>query len=265
MTIMLDMIYGLEIANQTVCAEELIPLLTRYQMLPQLLREIIIDRAIASITCTKEELAAATQHFFQRHKITNAVEHEAWLQRYKINDTQFQALATRKLKIEKWKEVTWGAKLKSYFLQRKQHLDRVIYSMIRTQDPGVAQELYFRIVAGEQSFSELAHNYSIGSEADTNGIVGPVELGTLHPGLAKQLRVSQPRQLWQPLPFDKYFMIVRLEKLIPARLDKFMHQRLLRELFENWLAEQINQLPDADKAWMEVNRKPGRVKPITAA
>lgn len=259
------MIYRLEIANQIVCAEELIPLLINYQMLPQLLREIIIDRAIASITCTKEELAAATKLFFQRHKITNAIEHQTWLQRYNINNAQFQMGVTRKLRIEKWKEATWGAKLESYFQERKQHLDRVIYSMIRTPDPGIAQELYFRIVAGEETSAELARKYSIGSEADTNGIVGPVELGTLHPGLAKQLWVSQPGQIWQPLPFGKYFMIVRLEKLIPAQLDKFMRQRLLHELFENWLAEQINQLSDTDKAWVEVNRKPGRVKLITAA
>ncbi len=257
--------YALEIGNQTMTGEDLIPLLIQYQMLPQLLREMIIERAIASITCTPEETAAACQQFLKHHQINSPAEHEAWLKRYGINHPQFQALATRKLRIEKFHGATWGHKLESYFLQRKKQLDQVIYSMIRTQDAGVAQEVYFRILGDEQSFAELARNYSTGPEADKGGFVGPVELGTLHPGLAKQLQVSQPGQLWQPMPFGECFVIVRLEKFIPAQLDAFMRQRLLRELFEGWLQEQINQLPDTDKAWMGTTRKQAQVKSVNAA
>lgn len=256
--------YALEIGNQIMTGEELIPLLIQYQMLPQLLREMIIEGAIASITCTREETAAACQQLLKQHQINSAAEHEAWLKRYGINHPQFQALATRRFRIEKFQGVTWGHKLESYFLQRKKHLDQVIYSMIRTQDAGVIQELYFRILGGEQSFAELAHNYSTGPEAEKGGLVGPVELGTLHPGLAKQLQVSQPGQLWHPAPFGECFVIVRLEKFIPAQLDAFMRQRLLRELFEGWLQEQINQLPDADKAWMGTTRKQPQVKSANA-
>ena len=36
-------------------------------------------------------------------------------------------------------------------------------------------------------------------------------------------------------------MIVRLEKVIPAQLDRLMHQKLLDELFELWLSKQLNQ------------------------
>lgn len=229
----------LEINNQTITTQELLPLLTSYQMLPQLLRETIVERAIASINCTKEEVATACQKFLQQHQINNAATHEAWLRRYGMNHQQFQRLATRKLRIEKFQQATWGKKLESYFLQRKKYLDRVVYSMIRTPEPGIAQELYFRIQAGEQSFGELAKTYSIGPEADTNGIVGPVEMGMLHPRMARQLQVSHPGQLWHPVPFGQYFVIIKLEKLLPAQLDVFMRQRLLKELFEAWLQEQI--------------------------
>jgi len=56
--------------------------------------------------------------------------------------------------------------------------------VIRTKDPGVAQELYFRIQAGEQSFAEVAREYSQGPEAYTCGLLGPVEL-------------SMPTQRWR--------------------------------------------------------------------
>jgi hypothetical protein len=77
-------------------------------MLPQLLREMIIEDAIASITCTREETGAACQQLLKQHQINSAAEHEAWLQRYGINHPQFQALATRRFRIEKFQGVTWG-------------------------------------------------------------------------------------------------------------------------------------------------------------
>ncbi|MDF5740016.1 MULTISPECIES: hypothetical protein [unclassified Nostoc] len=147
---MINSMNTLEINNQIITAQELIPLLTSYQMIPQLLREMIIEKAIsewegsaiAPITGIEEEIATACQKFLQQHQINNAATHEAWLRRYGMNQQQFQHLATRKLRIEKFQQATWGKKLESYFLQRKKHLDRVVYSMIRTSEPGIAQELY---------------------------------------------------------------------------------------------------------------------------
>ena len=45
----------LRVGDRTISAEELIPLLAGYQLLPSLMRELIIDQAIASFSCTPEE------------------------------------------------------------------------------------------------------------------------------------------------------------------------------------------------------------------
>lgn len=114
-------------------------------------------------------------------------------------------------------------------------------------DPGLAQELYFRIQEGEQSFAELAREYSQGSEARTGGLLGPMTLSTPHPLIARILFASQPGQLSSPIRIEEWFVIVRLEKLIPAQLDASMRRRLLNELFESWLWKQLNQLTALDK------------------
>ncbi|HEY9634090.1 MAG TPA: peptidylprolyl isomerase [Coleofasciculaceae cyanobacterium] len=231
----------LRIGDRVITPEEIIPLLAGYQLLLPLIREIIIDQAIAPISCTPEEKAKALKQFFEQNQITDEAARLAWTSRHKMTVAQLEALATRGLLIEKFKQATWGHKLESYFLSRKEHLDRVIYSLIRTQDPGIAQELYFRIQEGEQSFADLAREYSQGPEAQTSGLIGPTELSTPHPQLAQVLRLSQPGQLSPPIRLGEWFLIVRLEKFIPAQLDTPMHQRLLNECFNNWLAEQLNQ------------------------
>lgn len=233
----------LQIGNRTITAEEVIPLLTSYQMLPQLFRESIIDQAIASISCTPEEIDSIRQQFYQQNQLTSEAERQAMLWRYCMSQEHLEeALLVRMLKIEKFKVATWGSKLESYFLKRKSQLDQVVYSLIRTKDQGIAEELYFRIQEGEQTFAELAYEYSEGSEANAGGRIGPVELGTLPQILAQVLSLSQLGQLWPPMRLGDWVVIVRLEKLIPAQLNQFMHQRLLRELFEAWLQEQLSQL-----------------------
>ncbi len=232
----------LKIGNRIITSKELVPLLASYQLLPQLLRELVTDQAIAEIGCTLEEQAQCLQQFCQQQQISSAAEKQAWLAKNHLTERQLASLVTRPLRLERYKQATWGPKLESYFLQRKSHLDRAIYGLIRLQDLGIAQELYFRISEGEQSFALLAREYSQGPEAQTGGMVGPAELGTLHPTLAKVLTVSQPEQLWAPMQLGSWWVVIRLEKFIPAQLDETMRQRLLAELFQNWLQEQLDNL-----------------------
>ncbi|HEY9616503.1 MAG TPA: peptidylprolyl isomerase [Microcoleaceae cyanobacterium] len=227
----------------TISSEELISLLEKYRLLPQLQRELLIDQTIASLTCTTEELTQGCNEFCQSHQIASDEMLQAWLGRNNFTVEQWQASIARNIKVEKFKQATWENKLESYFLKRKGQLDRMIYSLIRVKDPHVAQELYFRIQEGEHSFADLAGKYSEGPEAQTGGLIGPVELSVPHPQLAKQLMGSQPGQLLLPMSLGGWIVIARLEKLFPAQLDQAMRQRLLNELFEQWIQEQLKPKP----------------------
>ncbi|MBD3887209.1 peptidylprolyl isomerase [Phormidium tenue FACHB-886] len=233
---------------KTFAAQEQLPLLANYRLIPQLLCERTIDRAILTIECTAEEIASACEQFYQRWNFTTE-QQQIWRSHCGLSQIQFEEMTTRSLRIEKFKQVTWGHKLESHFLQRKQEFDRVIYSLLRTKDQDIAQELFFRISEGEQSFAELAQQYSEGAEAETGGLVGPVELGTLNAKLADLFHTSQIGHV-QPFGLGEWCMIVRLEKRIPAQLDEQMRDRLLQEKFDAWLQEQVQQLSDRDKAWL---------------
>ncbi|MBD2252775.1 peptidylprolyl isomerase [Nostoc parmelioides] len=205
------------LCQQTITAPELISLLAGYQMLPQLYRELLIDQAIASIECTPEEIEQAKQEDSQ----------------------QIETLATRKLRLEKFKLATWGHKVESYFLTQKAQLDQVTYSLLRTRDMALAQELYFRIKAKEQSFAEIARQYSQGPEAQTGGLIGPTPLTQPHPQLVAKLRASQPGQLLPPTRLGEWIVIVRLEQIVHAKLDESTRKKLLNKLFQEWLQESL--------------------------
>lgn len=240
-----------QIANRNVFKQDLLPLLATYQMMPQFLIQSIIDRAIQSINCTPEETVQACQQLYQQWSLVTDAQQQEWRSHYGLSAAEFEQLATRSLRIEKFQQQSWAHQIESYFLQRKHDLDQVVYSLLRTQDQDIAQELYFRISEGEAPFAELALQYSQGIEKQTGGLLGPVELGTLHQNLAELLYTSRIGHV-QPSKLGEWCMIIRLEKRIPAQLDESMRQRLLQEKFEAWLEQQIQQLPDCDKVWLGV-------------
>jgi len=262
---------AIQIGNRTITVSELISLLANYQMLPQLQRELLIDEAIeqnsrsanVAIECTPEEVAQAKQQFYAEKQLKNEEDIQAWMAHQKLTSEQLEVITTRKLKIEKFKQATWGNKLESYFFQSKAKLDKVIYSLLRTQDVGIAQELYFRIQAKENSFADLAREYSLGPEAQTGGLVGPIELNALHPVMVQMLSSSQPGHILPPTRIADWFVILRLEKFIPVQLDEFMKGRLLNELFEIWLQEQQKQIMSAPQGEGDAGRQGEGDKPLT--
>jgi parvulin-like peptidyl-prolyl isomerase len=232
----------LQVGSQVITAAEVIPLLVNYRLLPQFLREIVIDQAIAAVSCDADEVVLAQEQFAAKYRLTTPEAVQSWAASQGMTIEQVTNLSIRALRLAKFKQATWGNTIVSYFLKIKPGLDKVVYSVIRTQDRGLAQELYFRIQAGEQSFAELARTYSQGPEAHTNGLFGPMELHRSHPTLRPLLMTCQPGQLRLPIRLEEWFVILRLEQRIPAQLNDALRQRLLDELFEIWLREQMIQL-----------------------
>lgn len=236
-----ELVNVLGVGDQPIQFGELVPRLRRYGLLPTFLKELILDQAMAAIPLTEAESTKAVEQFRHQHQLTSDEQCHAFLVQRGLTPTDLEPIALRDRQLQKFKLETWGNKVESYFLQRKTQLDRVLYSLIRTQEAGLAQELYFRIQDDGQPFADLARQFSEGQEAQTGGLIGPVELSVPHPALAKMLSISQPGQLWPPARVGDWFVVVRLEKFLPAKLDDPTRQRLLEELFNTWIGEQVQK------------------------
>ena len=76
-------------------------------------------------------------------------------------------------------------------------------------------------------------------EKEFNGVIGPMEIGKLNPELAERLRISKDGQLWPPFETNNWWIILRHEKSIPAKLDNNMRNNLLSDLYEKWMQSQL--------------------------
>jgi len=213
--------------------------LARHELLVPLLRQVTIAKATAGVELGEEERQQARQVWIRKHGIQSAEHLQSHLAAYGISEAEATWQAELPFRIQRHCEEHFVHRAEQRFLARKPQLDQVIYSLLRVEDASLARELFLRISEGEADFAELAATYSQGPERATRGIVGPVPLLQAHPTLAERLRTIRPGELQPPLPIEQWWLVMRLESLRSASFDDEMRLRMSRELFEEWVEEEV--------------------------
>ena len=235
----------LQLGNRTLHLEELPALLERSRLLLPLFRRLLLEACIAGVEVTTEQQMAFQQRFLAQNGIDSAEKLQAWLEKANLSEEQASRNILEALQLDTYKTQRFGAEVEKIFLDTKEQRDRVVYSLLRVKDQAAAQELHLRLEEGDATFTDLSQEHSAGPERETGGLIGPIAMGRLHPQLAELLRISKPGQLWHPMPIDDWWVIVRLDKKLPAQLDEAMETQIRDECFEQWLKQQLTTLEQA--------------------
>ena len=215
--------------------------LAHYGLLRPYLRQRLMVIALSEEYIPEEERLQAWMVFARDHRLATVDE----MERFRIAHTYSpEALALQvemPVRLRRHCQRLYRFKAEERFLERKQHLDRVIYSLLRLQDEGLARELYFQLQDGEATFADLAAQYAEGPERVTRGIVGPVPLSQAHPQLADRLRTAPVAQVQEPFQVDQWWVLFCLESLTPATFDESMALQMCQELFERWLEQTVEE------------------------
>ncbi len=213
--------------------------LARHGLLRAFIRQCLTAEALADEELSDEERRQALMAFAEQRRLVNG---EA-LERFRVaNLLTPEALALQvelPIRLRRHCERLYRPKAEARFLDRKQQLDRVVYSLLRLQDGGLARELYFQLQDGEATFADLAAQYAEGPERATRGIVGPVPLTQAHPQLVERLRTAPIAQVQEPFQIEQWWLLFRVESLTPATFDEPMALQMSQELFEQWLEQAV--------------------------
>ena len=209
--------------------------LKSYRLWPVVLREALLDKAVSGVQCSSEEVTESWNLWCKRNEVDpSAPVFEG------LSQAEMIAAATREKKIEKFKEMAFSKLLPEYFRSRKGELDRVQLELIQFQHAAIAEEALFRCREGEQSLEAAAHElaHRDGGEPPVKK-VGPVGLGRLSNGLASLVTGSRPGDLLGPKKIGIFHVVVRVLELREASLDGRIRQRLLDELLNQWVEQQM--------------------------
>lgn len=200
-----------------------------------------LQSAVDQVELTEEEVQFAKALFARELQLTDQAAVQRYAQAQLLSPAALEAQALRPARQFKFSQREFAPKAEARFLQRKSQLDRVVYSLLRLGDGGLARELYLRIDDGEANFADLAATYAEGPEKATRGIVGPVPLTQAHPALADRLRTAPPGVVVEPFRIEAWWLVVRLESLTPATFDEATAAQMAKELFELWIGEQVER------------------------
>ena len=213
-------------------------LLRRYNLLKPLVEQMITSEAIAGVSVPEAALETAKLELLDQRGFETMDEWSEMLTDRGRTDAEVIDRLERVIRRQEYMRDRFAPKAEARFLERKNELDQVVYSLLRLADSFLARELYLQIESEESNFADLAKRYAEGPERNTNGIVGPVSLTQAHPLLVEKLRVAQPGVLLEPFRVADWWLVVRLERYSPATFTPEVSDRMCREMFDAWIEEE---------------------------
>lgn len=199
---------------------------------------MLTSEAISGVSVPEEALTRAKLELLEQRGFETMDQWPEMLEALGRSNDEVIDRLERVIRRQEYLREQFAPKAEARFLERKNELDQVVYSLLRLSNNFLAREMYLQIESGESNFADLAKRYAEGPERNTNGIVGPVSLTQAHPVLVEKLRVAQPGVLLEPFRIADWWLVVRLERYSPATFTPEVSDQMCREMFDAWIAEE---------------------------
>ncbi|MFB6276496.1 MAG: peptidylprolyl isomerase [Halothece sp.] len=239
----------IKFSNQEIATEEIIYFFKKRVQLKEIctnfLHQKIINKAIENynITITAEEVQAEGDKIRRQKHLEQAEDTFAWLKEELISPEDWEAgiyddLATKKLATHLFSEA-----VKAFFEQNQYQFEQVLLYEIKTPYEKIAWEIFYQLEEEELSFYQAAHLYNIDSERRIRcGYVGKVYRSELPPNIGTLVFQTIPGTVTTPIASEEGYHIFLVEEFIPAELTDEIYQKLLHEMFQDWLAKELDYL-----------------------
>lgn len=210
-----------------------------------ILRRQIIDRHVreAAIEATPAELQAAADRFRLRNKLESAEATKQWLSANFISIDDFEYTIAQNLITDKLAQHLFDNRVKEFFYQNSlDYTSAIIYEVI-LEDRDLAMEIFYSIQEGDLSFADVAYQYISDTELRRRGgYLGKVGRKQLRPEISAAVFAAKPPQTLKPIVTAVGVHLIQVEEIVRPELDAALHQQILTDLFNRWLAEIIATL-----------------------
>ena len=228
----MDSIYNL--------TKECLILLEKHNLLKPLIQQEILSKILENTVLDIKDKDSIKKLFIEKKQFKNNEEFDDWLISENLEEEEFLEKISKPFKLNQHCKEKFSHKSDSRFLERKSELDQVIYSLVRVKSLFEANELYLRVQEKEECLCDVAKEHSQGDEKNTLGVIGPVPMNQGHPSLSEVLKSNAPGALVPPFKVESWWLFLRIESVIEAKLDENMETKMSNELFQEWLEEETD-------------------------
>jgi parvulin-like peptidyl-prolyl isomerase len=192
------------------------------------------------ITVTPEELQQEGDDLRLAKKLVKAKETWTWLEKHHLSVKEFEELVHNHVLSRKLANHLFSKQVEKFFYQHQlDYVAAVTYEVILS-DKDLALELFYALEEGEISFQQIARLYIPDPELRrTYGYQGVRHRKDFRPEIAAAVFASSPLKVLKPITTPKGVYLIWLEEIIQPQLDESLRQKIITELFDAWLQQQV--------------------------
>jgi parvulin-like peptidyl-prolyl isomerase len=232
----------------TLQQEEIIHQIKLSCQIPSVI-EGIITRQIITSTAEKlgikvhiEELQKAADQLRVINNLQRADETLAWLKKHCLSVDEFEEVAYISLISSKLAQELFTDKVEPFFIEHQLDYIRVVLYEVVLDDEDLAMELFYALTEGEMSFYEITHQYIQDKELRrSGGYRGILQRKDLKPEISAAVFAANPPEILKPIVTSKGVHLILVEELIQPELDEMLRNKILSDLFSDWLKQQLAQ------------------------
>lgn len=194
------------------------------------------------IETTPEELQKAADTFRAANQLTSADETWKWLDNRGLTIEDFEEMIHNSVLRAKLAYHLFADQVESYFFENKINYTTAVIYEICVDDEDLAMELFYAVQENEVSFSEVAHQYIEETEQRRRGgYRGVLNRKQLSPEKSAAVFAANPPQLLKPVVTSKGVYLIFVEEIIDPELTENVRQKILLELFDQWLQSKLEK------------------------
>ncbi len=207
-------------------------------------RKIIVDAAHqADIKVEKEELQQSADSLRLANNLLKAEDTWAWLEKHNLSVDQLEEIAKINAISNKLAIHLFADKVEHYFYENMLKFTGAVTYEVILEDEDLAMELYDSVEEREITFQEIVRQYIQNPEIRrAGGYQGIRHRTDFRPEIAAAVFSAEPPQILKPISTLKGTHLIWVEEIIQPQLDEQLYLKILRDLFDNWLKQQIAEM-----------------------
>ncbi|MGB5635981.1 MAG: peptidylprolyl isomerase [Waterburya sp.] len=207
-------------------------------------RKIIIFAATeAGIEVTTEELQKASDQMRAMGQLKDAQATWVWLEKFGLSLDDFEEIVYSTLISQKLSNHLFADRVEPYFYEHQlDYAGAVIYEIV-LDDEDEAIELYYEIKEDEISFLDATQQYIQDPELRRKGgYRGKVKRTDMKPEVSAAVFAVNTPTILKPITTADGIYLVLVAEIIQPELDKSLRNKIMFDLFSEWLKQQAQQV-----------------------
>ncbi|GAX34011.1 peptidylprolyl isomerase [Nodularia sp. NIES-3585] len=230
----------------TISGSDIIHSLKLSSQVPGLVEAIASQKIVAEvaersgITVTPEEIQEEGDRLRLAKKLVKAQDTLTWLEKNYLSVNEFEESVHNKILSNKLANSLFNSQVERFFYQHQLDYVAAITYEIIFDDKDLALEMFYAVEEGEISFPEIARLYIPEPELrGTYGYQGRRHRKDFRPEIAAAVFAATPPQILKPIATTKEVYLIWVEEISQPQLDESLRERIITELFTDWLKQQI--------------------------